>query len=247
MCNAHIIFRGDKMKVLEGKNITKSYDGTAIIEDVSLYVNEGEIVALLGVSGVGKSTLFNIMSGLETPDEGDVYLEGKCITGSAGHIGYMQQNDLLLPFKTIIKNVMIPLSLSGVNKKEAYERAFSQLSEFGLSQYKDMYPDELSGGMRQRVSLARTFLYGKRVMLMDEPFSALDAITRRDMQTWFKEKAKEKNIASLLITHDIDEALLLADRIYVLAGSVGRIVLEVEKNQNTDAEKLKKIILEKVR
>ncbi len=235
------------MKVLEGKGITKSYDGAKIVEDVSLCVNEGEIVALLGVSGVGKSTLFNIMSGLEKPDRGEVYLEEECITGSAGSIGYMQQSDLLLPFKTVIKNVMIPLRLSGVDKNEAYERALGQLEEFGLDEYKDMYPSQLSGGMRQRVSLARTFLYGKKVMLMDEPFSALDAMTRRDMQSWFKEKAKKHNIASLLITHDIDEALFLADRIYVLAGNVGRIVLEVENDAQIDEEKLKKMILEKVR
>lgn len=234
------------MNVLTAENITKSYEEKVIIEDVSLYVKEGEIVSLLGVSGVGKSTLFNILAGLLTPDSGEVFLEGERVTGKSGLIGYMQQDDLLLPFKTVVKNVMIPLVLKGMNKKDAKKLAMAQLEEFSLAEYANHYPGELSGGMRQRAALARTFLYGKKVMLADEPFSALDAMTRRDMQIWYKEKAREKSLATLVITHDIDEALFLSDRVYVLAGETGKIVFE-DKVSADNKEILKKTILEKVK
>lgn len=234
------------MCVLQAEKITKSYNGRVVIEDVSLYVKRGEIVSLLGVSGVGKSTLFNILSGITTPEAGRVMLDGICVTGESGKIGYMQQNDLLLPFKSVVNNVIIPLKLAGMDKKEAKRLAMAQLKEFGLEEYADAYPGELSGGMRQRVALARTFLCGKDVLLADEPFSALDAFTRSEMQTYFKERIKEKGIASLMITHDVDEAILLSDRIYVLAGDTGRIVYEAN-NSNCDVIKLKKEILEKVR
>lgn len=225
--------------VLEGKNLSKSFDGVDIIEDVSLCVNEGEMVSLLGVSGVGKTTLFNIMSGLETPDEGEVYLQGECVTGVSGKIGYMQQSDLLLPFKSVINNVMIPCRLKKTDKAEAYKKAEKILCEFALSEYKDMYPSQLSGGMRQRVSLARTFMTDCKVMLLDEPFSALDAMTRSEMQRWFKSQVKKHSLATLFITHDIDEAILLSDRIYILGGSVGKIQDEIEvrlKNADTLGE-----------
>ncbi len=241
------------MKILEGKNITKSYDGKKIIEDISLYVNKGEMVSLLGVSGIGKTTLFNIMSGLEAPDSGEVFCREECVTGKRGITGYMQQSDLLLPFKTIVKNVMIPLVLKGVDKKEAQKRAEEILEEFSLSEYKDMYPHKLSGGMRQRVALARTFLMGSDIMLLDEPFSALDALTRRDMQNWFKEKVRKHSIATLFITHDIDEAILMSDRIYILKGDVGRISDEIavdishKDTMSGDFIEIKKEILEKVR
>lgn len=234
------------MEVLKAEEISKSYGQRKVLENVSLHVKEGEIVSLLGVSGVGKSTLFNILAGLLTPDGGDVFAEGKRVTGKSGYIGYMQQEDLLLPFKTVVKNVMIPLVLKGMNKKDAQRLATAQLEEFSLAEYANHYPVELSGGMRQRVALARTFLYEKKVLLMDEPFSALDALTRKDMQMWFLEKVKEKHIAALVITHDVDEALILSDRIYVMGGSPGRMVFE-KKCTREDGEMTKKEILEKVR
>ena len=209
--------------MIEVRCVTKSYGEKMIIADVSLNVKEGEMVALLGVSGIGKSTLFNIVAGLEKPDKGQVYLNGECVTGIGGRVGYMQQSDLLLPFKTVIKNVMIPLELKGVKPEEGYNKSEKILKEFELSEYKDMYPCQLSGGMRQRVALARTFMTDCQGMLLDEPFSALDAITREQMQIWFMETVKKHNTATLLITHDVNEALLLSDRIYVLGGEVGKI------------------------
>ena len=216
------------MKLLEANGITKYYEGGKIIEDVSLFVNSGESVALLGASGVGKTTLFNILSGLEKCDEGKVFLKGKDVTNIPGQVGYMQQSDLLLPFKKIINNVMIPKEIAKCDKKEARKQAEEILEEFGLGEYKDMYPSQLSGGMRQRVALARTFMFEKELVLLDEPFSALDAITRSEMQNWFKETIKKHNMATLFITHDIDEALLLSDRIYVMTGFVGKITAEIE-------------------
>ena len=241
------------MNILEGKRLCKSYGNEKIIEDISIEVSKGEMVCLLGVSGVGKTTLFNILSGLETPDNGDVYLNGECITGIAGKIGYMQQSDLLLPFKSVVRNVMTPLLLKGIDKKEARQKAEELLKEFSLGECADMLPRQLSGGMRQRAALARTFLTGCDVMLLDEPFSALDAITRTQLQNWFRSVIKKHGISTVFITHDIDEAILLSDRIYILSGEIGRIVSEIKVDiELRDAFsdefiKLKKEIIEKVK
>ncbi|MBR5536039.1 MAG: ABC transporter ATP-binding protein [Clostridia bacterium] len=241
------------MKVLEGFGLSKSYDGEKIIEDVSVYVKKGEIVSLLGVSGAGKSTLFNILSGLESPDEGEVYLKGECITGKAGRVGYMQQSDLLLPFKSVRDNAAIPLVLKGTDRKKAREEAERILEEFSLKEASCMLPGQLSGGMRQRAALARTFLTGCDVLLLDEPFSALDALTRSEMQKWFRNVIKEKGASGIFITHDVDEAIILSDRIYILSGDEGKISFETEIALNSrdvfeeEFIKLKKEVIEKVK
>ena len=207
----------------KAEHICKSYDGRKIIEDISLELKEGELVSLLGISGIGKTTLFNILSGLEKPDSGHIYLEDKDITGQTGIASYMQQKDLLMPYKTIIDNVSLPLLLKGMSKREAREKASTYFKQFGLEGTKTQYPIQLSGGMKQRAALLRSYLFSSKLMLLDEPFSALDAITKHHIHDWYLEIMKEMRSPTLFITHDIDEAILLSDRIYIMAGNPGRL------------------------
>lgn len=205
------------MQQLEIKNISKSFENKCVLSDVNLTINPGEIVALLGVSGGGKTTLFNIIAGLLTPDEGDVILDGESIVDKPGRISYMLQKDLLLPHKTVIDNISLPLVLKGMKKKEARETAMTYLDSFGLKGYEEKHPSELSGGMRQRAALLRTYLFSGEAALLDEPFSALDTLTRTSMHEWYLSVMEDIKLATVFITHDIDEAILLADRVAILA------------------------------
>lgn len=215
------------VSLLKAENITVSFEDEKIIEDVSLCVEKGETVSLLGVSGTGKTTLFNVLSGIKAPDEGRVYLEGEDITAKAGKISYMLQRDLLLPHKKIIDNACLPLVLKGMKKKQARENAGSHFAEFGLEGTQDKYPHQLSGGMRQRVAFLRTYLSSEKVALLDEPFSALDNITKSSIHRWFLSVMKEIELSVLFVTHDIDEAILLSDKIYLLSGRPGKITDEI--------------------
>ncbi len=215
------------MSLLKAESITVSFEGTNVIENVSLTLNEGETVSLLGVSGGGKTTLFNVLSGLYAPDDGNVYLYGEDITGKAGKVSYMLQKDLLLPHKKVTDNAALPLILKGINKKEARRIAEGHLKEFGLDGTENKYPHQLSGGMRQRVAFLRTYLASEKVALLDEPFSALDSITKSSLHRWFLSVMKEIKLSVLFVTHDIDEAILLSDRIYLLTGRPGKISDEI--------------------
>lgn len=228
----------EKAPVLWCKNITKSYDGEMIIENISAELRRGELVSVLGASGTGKTTLFNTLSGLELPDSGSVYLKGEEVTGKTGRVSYMQQKDLLLPFRTILDNVCVPLRLRGEDKKSARRRAGEYFSEFGLNGCEEKYPQQLSGGMRQRAALLRSYLFQGEVMLLDEPFSALDAITKSSMHQWYQSICRKHQTSAFLITHDIDEAILLSDRIYIIAGTPGsiRAELTVECGGERDSE-----------
>ena len=213
--------------VLQAEHITKSYDGRTILRDVSITLGQGELVCLLGVSGAGKTTLFHTLSGLERPEEGRVLLNGEDVTGAPGRISYMLQRDLLLPHKRIADNVALPLVLRGEKPRAAREKAAGYFAQFGLEGTQEQYPAQLSGGMRQRAALLRTFLGSRGVALLDEPFSALDALTKREIHRWYMGMMDQLDLATLFITHDIDEAVLLSDRIYVLSGSPGHIVAEL--------------------
>lgn len=215
------------MTVLQVRGVTKSFENEEIIRQISLELKEGEIVSLLGVSGGGKTTLFNIIAGLSVPDEGEIYLEGTNITGKPGSVSYMLQKDLLFPYRTIVDNVALPLIIRGVKKEEARRKAASFFEEFGLEGTENKYPSQLSGGMKQRAALLRTYLFSEKVALLDEPFSALDMLTKGTVHEWYLDVMEKIKLSTLFVTHDIDEAILLSDRIYLLTGKPGTITKEI--------------------
>ena len=226
-------------KILTAVNIAKAYGVKQVLKDINITLCEGELVSILGVSGVGKTTLFNVLSGLLAPDSGRVLLnEAEDITGETGHLSYMLQKDLLLPHKTVVENTALPLLLKGVPKKEALARASNYFEGFGLSGNEKKYPTELSGGMRQRAALLRTYLCDKKVALLDEPFSALDTLTRSAMHQWYLDVMKDIRLSTLFITHDMDEAILLSDRIYIMKGSPaiisGEITVDADKPRSSE-------------
>ncbi|MBE5938655.1 MAG: ABC transporter ATP-binding protein [Lachnospiraceae bacterium] len=215
------------MKKLEVRNVSKQFDGKHVLQDVSIELNKGELVCLLGVSGSGKTTLFNVISGILSPEKGEVLLDGKDITNNPGHISYMLQKDLLLPYRTIEDNVALPLLLKGVKKKAARRQVSPMFEQFGLEGAQKKYPAQLSGGMRQRAALLRTYMFSQDVALLDEPFSALDTLTKSSIHKWYLNVMEDIKLSTLFITHDIDEAILLSDRIYLLSGSPGTITGEI--------------------
>lgn len=219
------------MYKLETRHITKAYENVNTIEDVSITLGEHEIVGLLGTSGTGKTTLFNVIAGLLTPESGQVFLNDNEITGEAGHISYMLQKDLMLPYRTIEDNVALPLLIKGEKKKAAREQVQPYFEEFGLAGTQKKYPNQLSGGMRQRAALLRTYMFSQDVALLDEPFSALDTITKTNMHKWYLEVMEQIQLSTVFITHDIDEAIILSDRIYIMAGTPGKIVKEIKVEQ----------------
>lgn len=183
------------------------------------------------------------MAGLIKPDQGTVFIDGHDWSGKTGRISYMQQKDLLLPSRNILDNVCIPLLLKGMSKKAARQQAASYLEDFGLMGFANYYPRQLSGGMRQRAALLRTYLQASDILLLDEPFAALDAINRRNMQLWLKKLCSHYQSSVLFITHDIEEALLLADRIYLFSARPARIRLEIDLKKAGDLFSLKEQIL----
>jgi ABC-type nitrate/sulfonate/bicarbonate transport system ATPase subunit len=198
-----------------------------VLADLSLAAAPGAFVSLIGPSGGGKSTLFSLIAGLDRPDAGRIWLAGRDVTGQTGLVGYMPQRDLLLPWRTLLDNAILALEVQGVARPAARARARAQLDRFGLAGFEAVYPAALSGGMRQRVALLRTALAGRPLWLLDEPFGALDALTRASMQEWLLGIWAELGVTILFITHDIDEALFLSDLVYVLTPRPARVDLAV--------------------
>lgn len=203
--------------LIEAEKIKKSFGDLYTLADVSITLEENQFVTIIGPSGCGKSTLFDIIAGLEKPDFGSVKVGGNDFTGKTGRVSYMHQKDLLFPWYSILKNVCLPLLVKGKSLKEARETAMPYFQTFGLDGFETKYPAQLSGGMRQRAALLRTFLFADDIMLLDEPFGSLDSITRHKMQMWLLEILEKIKASILFITHDIDEAVFLSDRIYLLS------------------------------
>jgi ABC-type nitrate/sulfonate/bicarbonate transport system ATPase subunit len=195
-----------------------------VLDQIDLAIEPGWFTAFIGPSGAGKSTLFNVITGLIKPDQGQVLISGEQVTGKTGHVAYMPQKDLLLPWRNVIRNATAGLEALGTPVAEAAERAQEMLGLFGLEGFDEAYPGTLSGGMRQRVALLRTVLLDKPVLALDEPFGALDALTRRQMQLWLAELRTRLGKTILFITHDIEEALFLSDEIVVLSNRPARIL-----------------------
>jgi putative hydroxymethylpyrimidine transport system ATP-binding protein len=217
--------------LLKVSGIGFDYENASILDNVSLSVGRGEFVALVGPSGCGKSTLLNLISGVLEVREGFINTNG--LVGRAerlGNVSYMQQKDLLLPWRTVAENSRLGLELSGFNTAESIERVEKLAELFDIADVLDHMPWQLSGGMRQRVALLRAVLPDNPVLLLDEPFGALDAITRRSLQQWLLNVLATADKAVVLVTHDVDEAILLADRILVMAPNPGRIVADIEVN-----------------
>ena len=221
-----------KEKKIELQHISKSFGEKNVLRDISLKVNAGEYVTVLGPSGCGKSTVMNILTGILAADAGTVNVTGR--------LGYMQQKDLLLPWKTCLENVTLPALINGIPRGEAEAEALPYFEAFQLTGCEKNYPSEMSGGMRQRASFLRTFLSSGDILLLDEPFGAVDSITRGNLQQWLIGVSRELDLSILMITHDIEEAVLLSDRIYVLSDKPSSVkdVIDVEFCRDYKGERL---------
>lgn len=197
-----------------------------VLKNINFYVNTSELVALIGPSGCGKTTLLNCIAGLIDYDSGTIQINNDKVIYGKNITSYMMQDDGLLPWRSVIENVILPLEIKGIDKKKAKKIARSFLRKFGLSGFENYYPAALSGGMRQRVALVRTYLINRNLMLMDEPFNRLDALTKTSLQKWFLDIWQKNRKTVLFVTHDIEEAIFLADRIYVFSPRPGKIVGE---------------------
>jgi ABC-type nitrate/sulfonate/bicarbonate transport system ATPase subunit len=208
---------------LQIDGVRHSFGETDALAPTSLEVAEREFVSIVGPSGCGKSTLFNIVSGLIRPTAGHVLLDGRDVTGTTGHVGYMLQKDLLLPWRTVTENIVLGAALHGRVSRRDRREATALARRYGLADFVDHYPHALSGGMRQRVALMRTLAFRKDVMLLDEPFGALDSQTRLSMQQWLLQVWADQKRTIVFITHDVDEAIFLSDRVHVMSARPGHI------------------------
>ena len=230
---------GDEKRVkVKIDHVEKIYEGRkgkmVALNGVDLDIMENEFICVVGPSGCGKSTLLNIIAGLLEPTSGAVYVDGKKVEGTGTERGVVFQQYALFPWLTVLKNVMFGLKLKGMNDKEAKEIAMKYIRMVQLEDFVDAYPKELSGGMKQRVAIARAYAVQPEVLLMDEPFGALDALTRQNMQTLIRKIWSQTQNTVFLITHDVDEALALATRVIVMSSRPGRIVKQFETDFTYD-------------
>jgi len=214
------------------KNVSKTYmmdqeKRLDTLDDVSLVLNDKEFVSIVGPSGCGKSTIFRLITKIEDTFQGEILINDVPVKDSRETISYMQQKDLLMPWRKVMDNVILPLEIKGFPREKSLKLASEHIDEFGLTGFEQAYPNQLSGGMRQRAALLRTFLVDSNIMLLDEPFGALDAMTRTGMQEWLLDIWQTYQKSVLFITHDIDEAIFLSDRIYILSERPGHVIHEL--------------------
>jgi ABC-type nitrate/sulfonate/bicarbonate transport system ATPase subunit len=212
---------------LEVTDVSMEFSGTgarvSALAPVSFALREGSFVSVIGPSGCGKSTLFNIIAGLQSPTSGTISIDGEDATGNIGRVGYMLQKDLLLPWRTVLDNIILGMEIKGVARKRARATAMPYLQKYGLAGFEHRFPRELSGGMRQRAALLRTLLLDTDIILLDEPFGALDAQTRTQMQEWLLQLWTDFHKTVVFVTHDVEEAIYLSDEILVVSARPGRI------------------------
>jgi ABC-type nitrate/sulfonate/bicarbonate transport system ATPase subunit len=217
---------------MRARSVSRTYrDGArsvTALEGTDLDIPDGKFVSIVGPSACGKSTLLNLFCGLDKPDSGTIETPALGAVGLLGRVGYMPQQDLLMPWRTVTENAAIGLECLGIDRQEARKRAGEHMSRFGLNGFERSYPGQLSGGMRQRVAMLRTFLCDRKINLLDEPFGKLDAMTRASMQTWLLDYWQENRCTIIFVTHDIDEALYLSDVVHLMSPRPGRIVLSVQ-------------------
>jgi NitT/TauT family transport system ATP-binding protein len=222
------------IKTLVLENITATYQVEGhrlpVLNNISLQAEAGKFISVIGPSGSGKSTILKLAAGLLKPDRGKVMVNNVDLTGISRLVGYMPQKDLLLPWKTLLENAALPLIAAGRKKAEAYETTMALLPRFGLDGFEGYYPGSLSGGMRQRTALLRTLLIDSNLLLLDEPFASLDALTRASMQDWILDIWEQFKRTVLFVTHSIDEAIYLSDRVYVITERPGRVAAEFDIN-----------------
>ncbi len=199
-----------------------------VLEDISFDADEGSFTCILGPSGCGKSTLFNAIAGLLPPTAGNIYLGDRLINGKTGLVGYMFQKDLLLPWRSVLENILLGTEIQGRDRAKSEARARELMRRYGLEGFEAYYPKYLSGGMRQRAAFLRTMMLDNEVMLLDEPFGALDAQTRLSMQEWLHEVWRDSKKTIIFITHDVDESLFLAEKVLVLSHRPSRIIQTIQ-------------------
>lgn len=220
-----------KPPLLLVRNLTKTFANGAfvipVLKSISLNVDRGQFVSIIGPSGCGKSTFFNILCGVEKETSGSIVLSGQENHKRKGSFGYMPQKPLLLPWRTVLENIMLGLDIKNDDRIDAKQKAHTLLTKFGLAQFAGVYPDKLSGGMAQKVALLRTALFHHSFLLLDEPFGALDALTRSSLQVWLSHIWQEYKMSVLFVTHDIREAIFLSDFIYVFSPRPAEIIEEI--------------------
>ncbi|MEY8349883.1 ABC transporter ATP-binding protein [Bacillus cereus] len=217
------------MNGLQIKDVVKAFDGKNVLEKISASIQEGEFVSFVGPSGCGKSTLLNLIASVEEATSGGV-IYNDTLVQKQDIVSYMPQQDLLLPWRSALQNIVLPLEIDGKPKKERLAEGMEALKQFGLAEYANHYPDALSGGMRQRISFLRTYLCEKPIMLLDEPFGKLDAFTKMEVHRWLLDSWHQEKQTIVMVTHDLDEAILLSDRVFILSQRPATVIGEVRVN-----------------